>query len=285
MIDTQHPYSKIKRPDQVPEYRDHPDQWELLPDTTEGYFIVLKRKHAAAASRTERPAEFERARSVSFAGISDRHGDLAGRAGALSVRACSADPPRCHQAPRRLVSANAGSGCGDAARPGDRGGELAFACFADFSDTFGVSNVSKRWLAVHIEGEKNNERLSRPQRADDVRSGRKKANRLSGRQFHCRSRDPADGGSLYRPDRRPASSESSRANLSVANMALPAYDASFVTQLAKDELLKKHYEMAACRLRLQSQRRRSLTIPTRPNRSRRSKTPSRNFSCFETRTC
>jgi hypothetical protein len=49
VIDTQHPYSKIKRPDQVPEYRDHPDQWELLPDTTDGYFIVLKRKHPAAA--------------------------------------------------------------------------------------------------------------------------------------------------------------------------------------------------------------------------------------------
>ena len=44
VIDTQHEYSKIKRPDQVREYRDHPDQWELLPDTTEGYFIVLKRK-------------------------------------------------------------------------------------------------------------------------------------------------------------------------------------------------------------------------------------------------
>lgn len=49
VIDTQHPYSKIKRPDQVPEYRDHPDQWELLPDATEGFFIVLKRKQAAAA--------------------------------------------------------------------------------------------------------------------------------------------------------------------------------------------------------------------------------------------
>jgi len=51
VIDTQHKYSKIKRPDQVPEYRDHPDQWELLPDTTDGYFIVLKRKHPAIATR------------------------------------------------------------------------------------------------------------------------------------------------------------------------------------------------------------------------------------------
>jgi uncharacterized membrane protein len=50
VIDTQHKYSKIKRPDQVPEYRDHPDQWQLLPETTDGYFIVLKRKHPATAA-------------------------------------------------------------------------------------------------------------------------------------------------------------------------------------------------------------------------------------------
>jgi len=35
--------------------------------------------------------------------------------------------------------------------------ELAFACFADFSDTFNITNVSKRWLALHIDHEKNNE--------------------------------------------------------------------------------------------------------------------------------
>ncbi len=44
VIDTQHHYSDIKRPDQIREYRDHPEQWQLLPDTTDGYFIVLKRK-------------------------------------------------------------------------------------------------------------------------------------------------------------------------------------------------------------------------------------------------
>ncbi len=43
VIDTQHPYSEIKTPDQIREYREQPDQWELLPDETEGYFIVLKR--------------------------------------------------------------------------------------------------------------------------------------------------------------------------------------------------------------------------------------------------
>jgi hypothetical protein len=35
--------------------------------------------------------------------------------------------------------------------------ELAFACFADFSDTFNITNVSKRWLALHIDHERNNE--------------------------------------------------------------------------------------------------------------------------------
>ncbi|MCA9073750.1 MAG: DUF2079 domain-containing protein [Planctomycetaceae bacterium] len=44
VIDTQHPYSEIKSPDQVRELREHPDDWELLPDETEGFFIVLKRR-------------------------------------------------------------------------------------------------------------------------------------------------------------------------------------------------------------------------------------------------
>ena len=44
VIDTQHRYLTIKNPTDVPEYRDHPYRWELLPDVTEGFFIVLKRK-------------------------------------------------------------------------------------------------------------------------------------------------------------------------------------------------------------------------------------------------
>lgn len=44
VIDTQHRYSEIKQPEEIPEYRDHPDQWELLPDQTDGYFIILKRR-------------------------------------------------------------------------------------------------------------------------------------------------------------------------------------------------------------------------------------------------
>ena len=44
VIDTDHKYSKIKRPDQISEFRDHPESWDLIPDKTEGLFIILKRK-------------------------------------------------------------------------------------------------------------------------------------------------------------------------------------------------------------------------------------------------
>ncbi len=44
VIDTDHKYSKIKQPMDVPELKVHSDRWELLPDQTEGTFIVIKRK-------------------------------------------------------------------------------------------------------------------------------------------------------------------------------------------------------------------------------------------------
>ncbi len=47
VIDTRHPYSEIKSPDQVRELRTDPDRWELLPDDTDGHFIVLKRASPA----------------------------------------------------------------------------------------------------------------------------------------------------------------------------------------------------------------------------------------------
>ncbi|MDA0834019.1 MAG: DUF2079 domain-containing protein [Planctomycetota bacterium] len=47
VIDTQHPYSEIKTPAQIREYREHPDRWELLSDDTDGYYIVLKRQDDA----------------------------------------------------------------------------------------------------------------------------------------------------------------------------------------------------------------------------------------------
>ena len=44
VIDTRHPYSQIKRPEEVKEYRGHPEKWELLDDKTGGYFLVFKRR-------------------------------------------------------------------------------------------------------------------------------------------------------------------------------------------------------------------------------------------------
>ena len=45
IIDTTHRYSQIRRAEDVPELREQPSQWELLPDSSNGLFLVLKRKH------------------------------------------------------------------------------------------------------------------------------------------------------------------------------------------------------------------------------------------------
>ncbi len=47
VIDTRHRYSTVKSPSDVRELREEPDKWELLPDTTNGYFLVLKRRGAS----------------------------------------------------------------------------------------------------------------------------------------------------------------------------------------------------------------------------------------------
>jgi len=44
VIDTRHPYSEIRTPEQIRELQESPEEWELLDDPTEGYFLVLKRK-------------------------------------------------------------------------------------------------------------------------------------------------------------------------------------------------------------------------------------------------
>ena len=44
VIDTRHPYSDLKSPNQVRELQTEPDRWELIPDDTDGYFIVLQRR-------------------------------------------------------------------------------------------------------------------------------------------------------------------------------------------------------------------------------------------------
>jgi len=44
VIDTSHPYSRIRTLSDVPELKTQPDQWDVLPDKTNGLFIVLKRR-------------------------------------------------------------------------------------------------------------------------------------------------------------------------------------------------------------------------------------------------
>ncbi|SFJ20889.1 DUF2079 domain-containing protein [Planctomicrobium piriforme] len=53
VIDTGHRYSDIRRFEEMREYRDQRDQWEVVPVDTQGYFIVLKRVHKPAAPVAE----------------------------------------------------------------------------------------------------------------------------------------------------------------------------------------------------------------------------------------
>ena len=47
VIDTRHPYSWVHGPEDVRELQTEPEKWELLPDQTQGYFLVLKRRTTA----------------------------------------------------------------------------------------------------------------------------------------------------------------------------------------------------------------------------------------------
>jgi hypothetical protein len=151
---------------------------------------------------------------------------------------------RVHQAPRRLLLVNAGLSLA-VLLVLVTAGELAFACFADFSDTFSVSNVSKRWLAVHIEGEKNENGFRDRNELTTFVPGGKKRIIFLGDSFTA-------GHGIRRMEDRFTDLIAARferqqpGKFVVANMALPAYDALAVAQLAKVELLQKHYDMAAC---------------------------------------
>ena len=49
VIDTRHPYSKVHSLEDVRELRTQPDQWEVIPNETNGAFLVLKRRLAKPA--------------------------------------------------------------------------------------------------------------------------------------------------------------------------------------------------------------------------------------------
>ncbi|WP_437206115.1 DUF2079 domain-containing protein [Planctomicrobium sp. SH664] len=44
VLDTRHPYSKVKRLEDVRELQTEPERWEVLPNETNGYYIVLKKR-------------------------------------------------------------------------------------------------------------------------------------------------------------------------------------------------------------------------------------------------
>jgi hypothetical protein len=150
---------------------------------------------------------------------------------------------RSHQAPRRLLFVNAGLSLAMLLVV-VTAGELAFACFADFSDTFSISNVSKRWLEVHIEAEKNKNGFRDRNELTTYVAGGKKRIIFVGDSFTA-------GHGIRRMDDRFTDLIAARfereqpGKFAVANMAQPGYDAFFVAELAKQELLAKHYDFSA----------------------------------------
>lgn len=151
---------------------------------------------------------------------------------------------RFHQAPRKLQAVNAGLSLAMLLAV-VTAGELAFACCADFSDTFNISNVSKRWFTRHMEDEKNENGFRDRHELTTYVAGGKKRIIFLGDSFTA-------GHGVERmedrfTDRIGARLEQEQpGKFLIANLAIPAYDAMQVTQLAKNELLKKHYDMAAC---------------------------------------
>jgi lysophospholipase L1-like esterase len=148
-----------------------------------------------------------------------------------------------HRSPRRLRLVNAGLSVGMVLSV-VTAGELAFACLADFTDTFSVSNVSKRWMALHIEAEKNqNGFRDRNELTTFVPSGKKRIIFL-GDSFTA-------GQGVRRMEDRFTDLIAARfereqpGKFIVANMAQPGYDAVFVAELAKQEVLARHYDLSA----------------------------------------
>ncbi len=151
---------------------------------------------------------------------------------------------RSHQAPGRMRAVNAGLSLA-MLLAAITAGELAFACFADFSDTFSVSNVSKRWMAVHITGEENKDGFrDRNELTTFVPNGKQRIIFL-GDSFTA-------GHGIRRMEDRFTDQVAARfereqpGKFMVANMARPAYDALMIAKLVQDEVLQKHYDVACC---------------------------------------
>lgn len=51
VVDVRGPYSQITAPGDVGVYREHPADWELLPDQTQGYYYVFRRRPTSATDK------------------------------------------------------------------------------------------------------------------------------------------------------------------------------------------------------------------------------------------
>jgi lysophospholipase L1-like esterase len=122
-------------------------------------------------------------------------------------------------------------------------GELAFACFADFSDTFNITNVSKRWLLLHIDHERNNEgNRDRQPFTKYVAAGHKRIIFL-GDSFTI-------GHGVKRMEDRFSDriaawlDEKAPGKYAVANLGEPGLEASMIQAIAADVMFKRQDDVS-----------------------------------------
>jgi lysophospholipase L1-like esterase len=148
----------------------------------------------------------------------------------------------CRQKSRRLWPANAGLSL-LMLLAAITAGELGFACFADFSDTFNITNVSKRWLAIHIDNERNNEGFrDRNPFQKYVSPGQKRIVFLgdsftAGHGIKNIDDRFTDRIAAWLEEKRPG-------KYVVANLGEPGYEVSMIEGLAKALLFKQHDDVS-----------------------------------------
>jgi lysophospholipase L1-like esterase len=148
----------------------------------------------------------------------------------------------CRQKSRRLWPANAGLSL-LMLLVAITASELGFACFADFSDTFNITNVSKRWLKIHIDNERNNEGFrDRNPFQKYVSPGEKRIVFLgdsftAGHGIKDIDDRFTDRIAAWLEEKRPG-------KYVVANLGEPGYEVSMIEGLAKALLFKQHDDVS-----------------------------------------
>jgi hypothetical protein len=147
----------------------------------------------------------------------------------------------CRTQRRRLLFANAGLSLAMLLAV-VTAAELGFACFADFSDTFNITNVSKRWLALHIDSERNNEGFrDRNDFSTFVPRGTKRIiffgdSFTAGHGINNIDERFTDRIARWLDDKRPG-------KFVVVNMGEPGYEASMIEGLIK-ALFQRHVDVS-----------------------------------------